>query len=360
MVNVTRSSGVAERYPRWSPDGKTIAYWSDRTGEYELTLRPADGSGAEKKVTSLGPGFRYPPQWSPDSKKLAFIDQAMRIRIYDARRAMRRPTIDQSPDWISHGGLEAFRLQWSPDSRWLTYARPTAPANNAIFLYDTKAGEAAPGDDRVPERHAADLRSRRQVSVLRVRPRVRAGLRQLRQHLDLPESDAARGRAAAEGRQVAARRAQRRGESAARHERQGRRRRTTPGRTLEEARRRGQGAGAVEAGGPPEARSRLRRSRRQEGRRQQDGREERRQQEAGGTPACTGQRRHRSRRLRGARGRAAAEGGQLRRPAVDQGQAALSPPAAHRLERREEPDRLLRFRRSAKRRRCSTMRTRSR
>ncbi|MEN3336361.1 MAG: tricorn protease, partial [Acidobacteriota bacterium] len=48
VVNVTRSSGVAERYPRWSPDGKTVAYWSDRTGEYELTVRPSDGSGPEK------------------------------------------------------------------------------------------------------------------------------------------------------------------------------------------------------------------------------------------------------------------------------------------------------------------------
>jgi tricorn protease len=137
VVNVTRSSGVAERYPRWSPDGKTIAYWSDRSGEYELTLRPADGSGPENKVTSLGPGFRYAPQWSPDNKKLAFIDQAMRIRIHDLD-AKATTDVDQSPEWISHGGLETFRLQWSPDSRWLTYARPTAPANSAVFLYDSK------------------------------------------------------------------------------------------------------------------------------------------------------------------------------------------------------------------------------
>lgn len=140
VVNVTRSSGVSERYPRWSPDGKTVAYWSDRTGEYELTLRPADGSGPEKSVTTLGPGFRYPPEWSPDSKKLAFIDQAMRIRIYDT--ATNRATeIDQSPDWISHPGLESFRMQWSPDSRWLTYARPTKAGNSAIFLYDTRAAK---------------------------------------------------------------------------------------------------------------------------------------------------------------------------------------------------------------------------
>ena len=140
VVNVTRSSGVSERYPRWSPDGKTVAYWSDRTGEYELTLRPADGSGPEKSVTTLGPGFRYPPQWSPDNKKLAFIDQAMRIRIYDSA-ANRTNEIDQSPEWIEHGSLEAFRMDWSPDSRWLGYSRPTKEGNKAIFLYDTKAAK---------------------------------------------------------------------------------------------------------------------------------------------------------------------------------------------------------------------------
>jgi len=139
VVNVTRSSGVAERYPRWSPDGKTVAFWSDRTGEYELTIRPADGSGIERTLTTLGPGFRYAPQWSPDSKKMAFIDQAMRIRIYDLDTNRVSEVIDQSPEWLSHPALETFRMQWSPDSRWLAYARPTANANTAVFLYDTKA-----------------------------------------------------------------------------------------------------------------------------------------------------------------------------------------------------------------------------
>jgi tricorn protease len=59
VLNLTRTSGSAERYPRWSPDGKTLAYWSDRSGEYELVLRPADGTGTEKTVTTLGPGYRF-------------------------------------------------------------------------------------------------------------------------------------------------------------------------------------------------------------------------------------------------------------------------------------------------------------
>ena len=135
-INVTRTSGVAERYPRWSPDGKTLAYWSDRGGEYELTLRPAEDSGAERKVTSLGPGFRYAPQWAPDSRKLAFIDQAMRIRVYDDATG-KLSDIDKSPDWIAHTGLEAFRFEWSPDSRWVAFAHPAGSGNNAIFLFDT-------------------------------------------------------------------------------------------------------------------------------------------------------------------------------------------------------------------------------
>lgn len=141
IVNLTRSSDAAERFPRWSPDGKTLAYWSDRTGEYELTIRPADGSGPEKALTSLGAGFRYAPEWSPDSKKLAFIDQAMRIRVYDLDGG-KLTQIDQSPEWINDGGLQAFRFQWSPDSRWIAYSRPiAATGNSAIFLYDLKSGK---------------------------------------------------------------------------------------------------------------------------------------------------------------------------------------------------------------------------
>jgi tricorn protease len=140
IIDVTRSSGVADRYPRWSPDGKTLAYWSDRGGEYELTLAPAETPGAERKVTALGPGFRYAPQWSPDSKKIVFIDQAMRIHLYDEATG-KVAQVDKSPDWLAHDQLEAFRVQWSPDSRWFAYARPSATGNNAVFLFDTKSGK---------------------------------------------------------------------------------------------------------------------------------------------------------------------------------------------------------------------------
>jgi tricorn protease len=137
VVNLTRSSGVAERYPRWSPDGKTIAYWSDRSGEYELTVRPADGTGEERKVTSLGPGFRYGVSWAPDGKSVVYADQAMRLRLTEIATG-KTTEIDRNPAWMGHGDLQGFRPAWSADSRYVAWARNVASENDALFVYDTR------------------------------------------------------------------------------------------------------------------------------------------------------------------------------------------------------------------------------
>ena len=137
--NLTASSGVVERYPAWSPDGKSVAYWSDRSGEYELMTRPADGTGSERKLTSMGPGFRYRPYWSPDSKKIAFVDEDKKIYLLDVASG-RLEQIDEDM-WMTHGGLANFRIEWSPDSRWLSYSRGLGNRSGAIFLYDAREEE---------------------------------------------------------------------------------------------------------------------------------------------------------------------------------------------------------------------------
>jgi len=134
--NITRSSGVAERYPAWSPDGKTIAYFSDRSGEYELTTRPADGSGKEATLTKLGPGYRYRPFWSPDSKKIVFIDQAMRIQLHDLDKKETRQIASQM--WAYQDRLEGQKFSWSSDSRWIAFAIDRENQYSAIALYDTR------------------------------------------------------------------------------------------------------------------------------------------------------------------------------------------------------------------------------
>jgi tricorn protease len=140
VMNLTRSSGQAERYVSWSPDGKWLAYWSDRSGEYELTVRPADGTGEERKLTSMGAGYRYGTHWSPDSRKIAFADNNMRFYLYDFDRN-RVTRMDSSAVWMGHGPLANMPFAWSADSRWVAYARPvTSTTAGAVFLYDTQAG----------------------------------------------------------------------------------------------------------------------------------------------------------------------------------------------------------------------------
>jgi tricorn protease len=151
VINLSRTSGSAERYPTWSPDGKSLAFWSDLSGEYELYVRPAEG-GEARKLTSLGAGYRYPAQWSPDSKKVAFVDQAMRFRVLDV--AGGRPTeFDHAEVWMGHGQLQGLRFSWSADSRWLAYSRPVETGNEAVFLYDTRENRS----QRVTSGYFTDL-----------------------------------------------------------------------------------------------------------------------------------------------------------------------------------------------------------
>jgi tricorn protease len=134
VQNLTRTPGVAERYPAWSPNGKYVAYWSDKSGEYELTLRDLTQGAKEKKLTSMGPGFRYNIYWSPDSKKIAFVDQTMTINVFDMATS-KIDAIDQDLT-LFEGGLRGWRPSWSADSQWLAFSKAQDNGNNAIFIYN--------------------------------------------------------------------------------------------------------------------------------------------------------------------------------------------------------------------------------
>ena len=139
VLNLTRTPGVAERFPALSPDGKQVAYFSDRSGEYELCVRPADGSGAERQVTHLGPGFRYRIHWSPDGKRVVFADQAMHIQLCDLDTGKVRQ-VDQGK-YMFEDDLEAFSVNWSADSRWFAYTRDGVNQNGTVAVYDTRDGK---------------------------------------------------------------------------------------------------------------------------------------------------------------------------------------------------------------------------
>ena len=135
IYDLTNSSGSAERYPAWSPDGKKLAFWSDKTGEYQLTLYDFN-SGETKTLTHTKSKFKYNIFWSPDGKKLAWVDNAMRIRAFDFSK---NKIIDIDKGlYLYQGGLATFAVSWSKDSRWLAYSRGINNHHDAIFIYDFK------------------------------------------------------------------------------------------------------------------------------------------------------------------------------------------------------------------------------
>jgi tricorn protease len=130
--NLTNTPGIAERDPSWSPDGKSIAYFSDASGEYQLYIRDQDGL-SQPKVIDLGPGasFFYGPHWSPDSKRIAFTDKHLRLWYVDV--AGGKPL---KIDTGLRGGFgAATTLSWSPDSQWIAYSRDLESELHALFLY---------------------------------------------------------------------------------------------------------------------------------------------------------------------------------------------------------------------------------
>jgi tricorn protease len=140
VSNLTGTSGSAERFPAWSPDGKNLAYWSDANGEYQLVIHDMTGKSEPRAITSFTDGFRYSIYWSPDSKKIAFVDQAMNIKTLDVATG----TVVQvdKGKYMFEGNLQGFSVSWSPDSKWIAYSRGTSNRLvSAIFVYNTATNQ---------------------------------------------------------------------------------------------------------------------------------------------------------------------------------------------------------------------------
>jgi tricorn protease len=128
--NLTNSPGVHEAMPTWSPDGKWIAYFSDRSGEWEIYTQPQKG-GDEIRITSDGDDtrYRYGLAWSPDSTRLAYSDKKLRLWYVDIEK--KQPVLVDTAEYY-----DQLVASWSPDSRWLAYTKPiNGPGKDAIFLY---------------------------------------------------------------------------------------------------------------------------------------------------------------------------------------------------------------------------------
>ncbi len=136
--NLSRSSRSAERDPAWSPDGKSIAYFSDATGEYQLVVRAPDGVSPPRTITLEHPSHYYTVSWSPDSKKLLYHDTNLKVWVLDVASGKAR--IVGSDPWMVPA--RTLTPSWSPDSRWVAYSAHLNSLFRAIFVADAESGES--------------------------------------------------------------------------------------------------------------------------------------------------------------------------------------------------------------------------
>jgi tricorn protease len=134
--NLTNTTGFMERAARWSPDGKTITYLSDESGEYALHLRAQGGDGEVTKI-ELKPGYYYGILYSPDSKKIALVDSFQKLWYVDLD-SKKQIEVDQDTYQMRSGNIMGA---WSPDSKWLAYSKVLSNGLSAIHLYSLADGK---------------------------------------------------------------------------------------------------------------------------------------------------------------------------------------------------------------------------
>ncbi|HEX3701766.1 MAG TPA: PDZ domain-containing protein [Vicinamibacterales bacterium] len=136
--NLTRSSGSAERDPAWSPDGKYVSYFSDKSGEYKLIIEAQGGIAPPREITLEHPTHYYTPSWSPDSKKILFSDTNLKVWVVDVESGKAK-VVGNDPWMVPTRTLNPV---WSPDSKWIAYASHLNSLYHAIFITNAETGQA--------------------------------------------------------------------------------------------------------------------------------------------------------------------------------------------------------------------------
>lgn len=131
--DLTNTPGVHERDSKWSPDGKWIAFISDRSGEDEIYLLPQDGQGQPVQVTQKADTYKYHILWSPDSQKILWSDKLLRLNYIDINK---KTVVEVATAEIG----EIRQYGWSADSLWIAYDKPEVESMRRVYLYslDTK------------------------------------------------------------------------------------------------------------------------------------------------------------------------------------------------------------------------------
>jgi tricorn protease len=147
--NLTNTTGFHERFPVWSPDGTSIAYFSDESGEYELRVRSHDGKGEVRKFRLNGAGFYDTPMWSPDSQKISYADNSWSLYWIDLKTGVSKKIGSE----YLYGPARARTIHhvWSPDSKWIAYTLNTRAYIQTVYAYSLEQDRSHPVTDGLSE-----------------------------------------------------------------------------------------------------------------------------------------------------------------------------------------------------------------
>jgi len=147
--NISNNCSARDKDAAWSNDGKKTAWLSDKSGEYEIYIQNADGTGEAVKMTSHKDGYRHTLRWSPDDRKIAYADQTLRCYILDV--ASKQITeVDQAKyenvdESLHHKGIYDFN--WSPDSKYLAYSKMSKDLVYQVYIYSLEDKKVYPVSD---------------------------------------------------------------------------------------------------------------------------------------------------------------------------------------------------------------------
>ena len=128
--NLTKSSDANDRFPSWSPDGRNIAYISDKTGEEEIWTVPQDGSAQPEQITTGGKAQRYGTLWSPDSKKIAFSDKDGRVYVVTVATRQQQMIAD-----APNGQIRDYTF--SPKGNFIAYSMQNANGPSSVYIWNS-------------------------------------------------------------------------------------------------------------------------------------------------------------------------------------------------------------------------------
>jgi tricorn protease len=137
--NLTSTPAVMERDPAWSPDGRSVAYFSDASGEYTLQIVAQSGGVARSIALGDAPSFYYSPQWSPDGKKISYLDKRLQLWYMDVATG-KSVKVDADTYELPWRALDP---SWSPDSRWIAYSKLLPNHFRAVVLYSLESGKSS-------------------------------------------------------------------------------------------------------------------------------------------------------------------------------------------------------------------------